>query len=221
MKRQARHPFVCRGMGFVLAYFVCGAQACLAQVESRDALPQGYYIYLGPSPGNYPKVKFSIEDQGRVLWHNEYVKPAKPPKVKQPPSESTKPAKEKEKEEFQWEENKSGIIKWKPHPIENLENGAAKLETDFTGGSTFSALAGGYVAEGILRFKLTLYKIPRMPNLVHVRLLDKNGFALMDFRVKGNQFLPIRGTELIEANEQVNCNESAYKRARDYQVIAF
>lgn len=166
--------------------FSCSLQIpCLAQVESLDQLPLGYYIYLGPSPGNYPKQKFSIEEKGRVIWHGVEPKNVKPPKEEKQP-DPPKP-KENPKETpnddatVQWEENRSGIIKWKPHPITNIPRGVAQLETDFT-------LGPGYSPDGILRYKLRLYRIEVIPSEVQVRFLDKNGFKLMDFNVDGFRF---------------------------------
>lgn len=188
---------------------------CAAQfVETRDQLPKGYYIYLGPSPGNYPRQKFSIEEQGKVIFHGTVQKKLKPAVQEKPPEPEIEKEKAKQDAEAPWEENRGGVIKWKGHPITNIPDGVAQLETDFT-------LGPGYSPDGFLRFKLRLFKIPVVPEHVQVRLLDKNGFKLMDFSIKGYQFLPVPETALVEANEQISCHSSIYKKLRDYSVAGW
>lgn len=182
------------------------APASFAQAQSREELPPGYYIYLGPSPGNYPKQKFSIEGQGKVIWQDVG------PKSKTASAEGADNG--GPSDDVHWIRNQKGVIEWKPHPIANLPDVGAKLTTDIVLGSAFSSA-------GTLKYKLVLSGVRMPPRNVQVQLLDRHGFKLKQFSVFQHQFLPSTKYEsAFEANDQTPCNEKDYGRARDYALTA-
>lgn len=192
-------------LALVAIMFATHAES-FAQAQTREELPPGYYIYLGPSPGNYPKQKFSIEGQGKVIWHEAG------PKSKAASGEAGENG--NSDVEVHWIRNQKGVIEWKPHAIPNLPDAGVKLTTDIV-------LGPGFSSAGTLRYKLVLSGVRIPPRNVQVQLLDRNGFKLKQYFVYQNQFLPSTKYEnAFEANDQTPCNEKDYERARDYAVIA-
>lgn len=189
----------------LLFYLVTFAQLPAAANElpqNREDLPQGYYIYLGPSSGNYPKQKFSIENGGKLIWNED--KPVKKEKQKD---------KGASKSQGNWVRNQKGVVEWKDITLQ--PQGNVKLQTDFVCGPGFSP-------RGSLKYKILLSDIQRIPNFLQIQLLDANGFKLTQFLVHGRQFiLNSKYTEPVyEANDQTPCLEKDYANTRDCLINA-
>lgn len=99
------------------------------------------------------------------------------------------------------------IVKWKPRYVSSMGETIAQLITSFE--------------YGHMKYRVVL-KLPKhydYPPSLHFQFLDKNGFNIYGFNVYGNEFHPISGTELLEAQGDDNhFSETTLKLVSDYSV---
>jgi len=207
-------------------FLLVGTDSAHAEEHSKFDLTPGYYIYLGPQPGRVAPRAFTINGTGSVYWQdNTTSTEEKLPGLDLSPLPANRPSRQSASSQpssDQYESINYPIIKWKPKPISSLPGGFVQLSTTYE--------------QNYVKYKVTLFKskslqaapkngmnpplspagIPTFP--IDVQLLDQNGFKLVQFTVNQNQWDVIPGTNVLEARDQLSCNEWDYKRSRDYTV---
>ncbi|MBP9090636.1 hypothetical protein KBI23_06365 [bacterium] len=185
-------------------------------------LPEGTYLYLGPTPGQLEPKSFVIKQQGPVQWESTTTNSKALGSNTATEIRSASPSKH--------------VVKLLPKGVAGSPSGIAQLAMKYepaklklANGETRNALYTQtfgrmrYITlyEGVIRYKLTLLNvdIPK-GNLGFFRksvtLLDRDGFRLRD--IEFFSFYSIPGTNLIESQSAENADENSFGKVKDYAV---
>jgi len=195
---------------FFLLAFAAFVPKAEAQGNTTSSMPAGYYVYLGAEPGKFPQVRLRVTKEGSVVWQ-------KPEENSQQGQKDYSNSEVGQSQQNQATAETSNIesyeypkIKWKPKLITEVPGAIAQLLTTFEQKSQWQT---------VVKYKLTLFKVPQIPTGIEIELVDQDGFKLTEFHVYSESFHQI-SANLVEATGSLSCAEKDYARARDFNIKA-
>lgn len=220
----------------LLSFFLsCGffsiALNCWAQPGAD--LPEGYYLYLGKDINDSVNKRLKITADGHIHWipaetaeqdkeesglFSRFRKKTNggisqpEPNGQVSKSSGTNPDGSDLIDSF-IVENRYPFIKWRTVPVSGTysDDSVCQLTT------TMEKM--GVIYTERMKVSIVLAKLPRFPNFVQVHFLDKDGFKIFQFAIRGDCFHQIPGNDAIEAKETINCDENIYRKTKQYAVI--
>lgn len=215
----------------VILASVEGSTETLAQ--SGTDLPEGYYLYLGKDTNDGLNKRLKITGDGQIHWLKEDGAGAEKEdgglfsrfrkknnsganqsgQNRQGNDSSSSQSDGSPTGDSFFVENKYPFLKWRAVPV------SGSYSDDSVCQLTTTMEKVGVIYTERMKVSVVLAKLPRFPNAVQIHLLDKDGFKIFQFAIRGECFHHIPGNDAIEAKETITCDENIYHKAKQYAVI--
>lgn len=221
-------PVLCLLFSSLLSGLVVGAGA-----QPGSDLPEGYYLYLGKELNDSLNKRLKITADGHIHWmpvegagqdkedgglfSRFRKKPIGANNQTETNGQATGSSGTKSDGSDNCDsliaENRYPFIKWRTVPV------SGSYSDDSVCQLTTTMEKMGVIYTERMKVSIVLAKLPRFPSVVEVNLLDKDGFKIFQFAIRGDCFHHIPGNDAIEAKETINCDENIYRKAKQYAVI--
>lgn len=204
-----------------------------AKAQSGTDLPEGYYLYLGKDEKDSLNKRLKITADGQIHWmsvdgvgmdkeegglfsrfkRKSISANGQAEQTGQGSVSAGSKSDGADSTDSYIAENRYPFIKWRTVPVSGSfsEESACQLTT------TMEKI--GVIYTERMKVSIVIAKLPRFPNAVQVHFLDKDGFKIFQFAIRGDCFHHIPGNDAIEAKETISCDENIYRKVKQYAVI--